>query len=86
MLLDQPLARAVDLQAGAVDEKVQRLVAPDPLRQDRQAAPAAAQRCVVRDSDVDCEHIGDRPQQALGLAQRLVEHQAERGAGLDGSR
>jgi hypothetical protein len=41
---------------------------------------------VIRDSDIDREHIGDRPQQALGLAQRLVEHQAKREAGLDGDR
>ena len=86
MFLIEPLARAVNLQARAVDEKVQRLAGVDPVRQNRQAAAAAAQRRVVRDRDIDLEHIGDRPQQTLGLTQRLVEHQAERQTGLDGSR
>ena len=86
MFLIEPLALAIDLEASAVDEEMQRLVAPEPVRQDRQVASAAAQRRVIRDSDIDLEHSGDRPQQALGLTQRLMKHQAERQAGLDGSR
>jgi hypothetical protein len=86
MFLIEPLALAIDLEASAVDEEMQRLAGVDAVRQNRQATAAAAQRRVVRDSDIDLECIGDRPQQALGLTQWLVEHQAEREAGLDGSR
>jgi hypothetical protein len=39
---------------------------------------------VIRDGDVDLEHVGDRSQQTLGLSQRLVKDQAEREARLDG--
>ena len=33
---------------------------------------------MIGDGDIDAEHIGDRPQQTLGLRQGLVEHQAKR--------
>src|SRR5689334_22558214 len=81
-LLIQPFALAVDLQAGAVDKKVQRLVAIDPFRQDRQAAAAATQSRMVGDSDVDPKRAGDRSQHAFGLPQRLMKHQAKREACL----
>src|SRR6185312_5810396 len=41
---------------------------------------------VIRDGDIDPEHSGDRSQHALGLPQRLMEHQAKREASLDGDR
>jgi hypothetical protein len=31
---------------------------------------------VIGDGDVDLEQAGDRPQQTLGLSQRLVEYEA----------
>ena len=43
MFLIEPLALAVNLQAGAVDKQMQWLRAVNPLRQNRQAATAPAQ-------------------------------------------
>src|ERR1700722_911237 len=63
---------------------MQWLRAVNSLRQDRQAATAAAKRRVIGDGDVDLERAGDRSQQTLGLSQRLLEYQAEREARLDG--
>jgi hypothetical protein len=73
-------------QAGAIDEKMQWLFMTNRRRQDGQTATTAAQRCVIRDSDIELERISDRSQQAFGLTQRLVEHQAKRETGLDGCR
>ena len=42
VFLIQPFALAINLEASAVDEEMQRLVAVDPFRQDRQAAAATA--------------------------------------------
>ena len=86
VFLIEPFALAVNLQAGAVDEKMQWFVAVDPFRQDRQAATATAQSRVIRDGDIDLEHVGDRSQQAFGLTKRLMEYQAKREARLDGDR
>jgi len=41
---------------------------------------------VIGDADIDSQHRSERSQQALGLTQRLMEHQAKREAGLDGDR
>jgi hypothetical protein len=41
---------------------------------------------MIRDGNIDPEHIGDRTQKTFGLTQRLVEHQAKRKAGLNGDR
>jgi hypothetical protein len=47
----------------------------------------ASPKCrVMRDGNMDPEPIGDRTKQLLGLAERSVEHQAKREAGLDGDR
>jgi hypothetical protein len=72
VFLIEPFALAVNLQTRAVDQEVQRLGAVNSLRQDCQAATAAAQCGVIGDGDVDLEHVGDRLQQTLGLSQRLV--------------
>jgi hypothetical protein len=71
---------------ASVDEKMQWLIAIDPLWQDRQTATPATQGRVIRNGDADPEHGGNRSQHALGLTQRLVEHQAKREASLDGDR
>src|SRR5216110_2926372 len=86
MFLIQPFALAVNLEARAVDEKMQRFVTTDPAWQDRQPAAPPAQSRVIGDSDIDMEHRGDRAQQALGLTQRLMKHQAKRETCLDGDR
>ena len=41
---------------------------------------------MIRDGDIDPEHIGDRTKKTFGLTQRMVGRQAKRGAGLDGDR
>jgi hypothetical protein len=41
---------------------------------------------MIRDSDINIEHRGDRSQQTFGLAQRLMEYQTERETGLDSDR
>ena len=41
---------------------------------------------MIRNCNGDAEHFSDRPKQTFGLSERLVKHQAEREAGLDGDR
>src|ERR1700739_2008317 len=86
VFLVEPFALAINLEAGAVDQKVQWLRTIDSLGQDGQTAAATAQRRMIRDGNLDPEPIGDRTKQSLGLTERLVEHQAKREAGLDGDR
>ena len=86
MLLIEPLAFAVGLQTGAVDQKVQWLIRVEPFGQDCQTTTTATERGVIGDGDINIEHLDDRPQQTLSLTQRLMKHQAERQAGLDGDR
>jgi hypothetical protein len=74
------------LQAGAIDKAMQGLLATDRLWQNGQTSTPAAQRGVSGDGNIDVEHIGNRSQQAFGLPQRLVKHQAQHEAGLDSSR
>src|SRR5277367_5569810 len=57
-----------------------------PHDQDCQATTATDEGRMIRDGDIDPEHIGDRPQKTFGLTQRLVEHQTKREAGLNGDR
>ena len=59
VFLIEPFALAVNLQASAVDQQMQRLCAVNSLRQDRQAAATAAQCGVIGDGDVDLEHVGN---------------------------
>jgi len=59
VLLIEPFALAINLQSSAIDQQMQRLCAVNSLRQDRQAATAAAQCGVIGDGDVDFEHVGD---------------------------
>jgi hypothetical protein len=53
MLLTEPFALAVNLQAGAVDQQMRWLCAVNPFRQDGQAATAAAQCRMIGDGDID---------------------------------
>src|SRR4029077_19460853 len=78
VLLIEPFAFAVYLEASAVDQEMQWLGVLDAFRQYRQPAAATAECGVIRNGDIDLEHIGDRAKQSLGLTERLMEHQAER--------
>ena len=69
----EPFSVAVNLEAGAVDKKMQGLRAIGTLRQDRQSTTTTTQGRMIGDGDIDPEHIGDRPQQTFGLPQRLVD-------------
>jgi len=86
VFLTEPFALAVNLEAGAVDEEMQWRVAVDTVRQDRQAAAPAAQGGMIRDRDINPEHVGGPSQHALGLTQRLMEYQAKRKTSRDGNR
>src|ERR1700682_2498358 len=84
MFLIQPFALAVNLQAGAVDKKMQRFVAVDPFRQDHQAATATTQSRMIRDGDINREHVGNRSQHPFGLTKRLMAYQTKRETALCG--
>jgi hypothetical protein len=66
--------------------KMQRLTASGPLGQDGHAAARSALSGMIRNGDIDLEHLGDRSQHTRSLTQRLVEHQAKREARIDGKR
>jgi len=73
MLVGQPLSGAADLQAGAVDDHVQR-----PLRQRRpgdrrQLDRATTDRRVVGHGELTANQLDEGRHQALGLAQRQLE-------------
>ena len=85
VLRDQPLARAVNLQARSVDHHVHRLVRLG-LRQrcgKRQPGAAPRERRVVGYTDVNPEQSGERAQQALGLPPRAAKGQAQQVTRLD---
>jgi hypothetical protein len=82
----EPFAFAVNFETRAVDKKMKWLVAVDVNRQYRQTAAASTEGGVIRNGDVDPEHIGDRTKQPFSLTERLVEHQAEREGGLNRDR
>ena len=84
VLLVEPFALAVNLDAGAVDQDMQRLVVNDQLWQDSQTAASTAECRMVGDSDPNAEQVRDRAQRTLGLAKRLVEHQTQCQSGFDG--
>src|SRR3954465_15577369 len=83
MLLVEPFTFAVDLDAGAVDEDMQRFIVDDPLWQNGQTAAATTERGVVGNSDLNAEQIRDRSQRTLGLTKRLMQHKPKRQFGLD---
>src|SRR5271156_3112657 len=86
VFLIKPFSLAVNLQTCAVDKKMQWLRTVKLLEQDCKATTATAEGRMIRDSNIDPQHIGDRTQKTFGLTQRLVEHQTKRKAGLDGDR
>jgi len=70
VFLDQPLARAVQLQARTVDHQVDRPTAGAGLGRQLQALSPPAEGGVVGHRQVNAEQLEDRADQALGLAQR----------------
>ena len=85
-LLRKPFALAIHLQSGAIDQKMQRLIAPGQSWQDCHAATTVAKGCMIRNGDIDLESLSDRSQQAFGLTERLVEHQPKRESRFDRKR
>src|SRR5215204_1250808 len=85
MRLDQPLARAVDLQAGRVDHDVNRpaRLGSCQRRRERQARTAPGKRGVVGYTNTNIEQGRERAQQALGLPPRPTKGQAQQVPGLD---
>src|SRR4051794_28624831 len=69
MLLDQPLARAAQLQARAVHQQVHGLGA-GPWSWDLQGLGSAAQSGVVRDGEIKAKQAHEGADQPFGLAQR----------------
>jgi len=86
VLLIKPFALAIHLQSGAIDQKMQRLVAPGQRWQDCHAATTAAQGCMIRNGDIDLEHLSDRSQHTFGLTKWLVKHQPKRETRFDRKR
>jgi hypothetical protein len=84
VFLFEPLALAVNLQASAVDQEMQWALRGQSASAKPSGTTALAQGCMIGDGNIDRQYVGDRSQQALGLTQRLMEHQAESRARLDG--
>ena len=79
VLLDQPLARAAELEARAVHQQVQGLAVPARLRSWRlQRLRPAAKGGVVRHSQIEPEQADDGADQTFCLAQGQAEHRPER--------
>ncbi len=85
MLLDEPLARAVDLQPGRVDHHVHRpaRLSPRQGRGECQTRAAARERGMIGHADGQAEQAHDGPQQALRLPPWPAESQAQQVPGLD---
>src|SRR4051812_22142893 len=79
MLLDQPLARAAQLQARAVHQQVHGLGA-GPWSWDLHGLGPAAQGGMVGNRESETQQANDGADQAFGLAQSQTEH------GLEGQR
>ena len=76
VLLDQPLARAAELQPRAVHQQVHRR-APRLWSRHLQRLGPAAQGAVVRHREIEAEQLQDGADQPLGLAQRQAEHRSQ---------
>ena len=55
VLLFEPFTFTVNLQASAIDQQMQRFAALNRSLRKCQAIGTAAERCVIRDFDVDAE-------------------------------
>src|SRR3954466_1919064 len=92
VLLEQPLARAAQLQARAVHQQVRRLAvgtgtgAARPRPRHLQRRRPAAECRVVRHTQREAEQADDGADQALGLPVGEAEHRAQRERRQDGER
>jgi hypothetical protein len=59
VLLIEPFTFTINLDAGAVDQDMQRFVAHDALRQNFQPAGSTTECCVVGDFDPNAEEVRD---------------------------
>jgi len=76
VLLDQPFARAAQLQARAVNQQVDRTTGRAGLRRQFQALSPSAEGREIWHRQVNTEQLEDRADQPLGLTQRQMEHTA----------
>ena len=74
VFLDQPLARAAQLQARTVNQQVDRSTSRAGLRRQLKALGPSAEGREIGHRQVEAEQLEDRADQPLGLAQRQVEH------------
>ncbi len=87
VFLDQPLARAVELQAGAIHQQVHALAVPArSWPWNLQRLGPAAQRGVVRHRQSEPKQADDGADQALCLTQGQMEDSLERQCGQDRQR
>ena len=77
VLLDQPLARATQLQSRTVDQQVDRPAGGAGLRWQLQRLGSPAEGGEIGHRQVEAEQLEDRADQPLGLAQRQMEHSAQ---------
>jgi hypothetical protein len=78
VLLDQPFARPAQLQPGTVDQQVDRPAGGAGLRWQLQGLRPPTEGGIVRNGQIKVEQLEDGADQPLGLAQRQVEHYAQR--------
>lgn len=87
MLFLQPLLRAVDLQAGAIDQDVDEPLLRDaiivPLVRHSQPTGSTAQSRMVGNGEIQAHQLQYRSQQTFRLAQPQPEHQPKRQCRLD---
>lgn len=84
MLADLPFAFTVDFQSGAVDDNVFWAIVPAWRQLNRQVSAAQTQRTVIRDLQVDAQHVEQRLPEALRLTVWQLEHRAQRQHARDG--
>jgi len=74
VFLDQPLARAAQLQPGTVNQQVDRSAGGAGLHWQLQALGPPAEGREIWHRQVEAEQLEDRADQPFGLAQRQTEH------------
>ncbi len=84
MLTRVPLAFALDLDAGAVDQQVQRTLRPPMREVHGQGLLATAEGAEIRHIPVEADQAMQALDEAGRLSQRHAEKDLHRQAGLDG--
>ena len=71
-------------QAGAIDEKMDRLAFPRRTKRDyAELLETPGQGRVIRDWETQFEQLGQRPEEALSLAKRKMEDHPNRQSSFD---